>query len=169
MLLSFRVANHRSIHEETELSLVATELNTGTARETGVRSEGSPVSGRGAADNRERDIPKAMRAAARHGGEVALSHPSFELWLPPHFRQWTTPQDGLAAEEYDGSSGGRGKGINGRRAAPIPGPGTETYAQWTRRTGHAENRDPLKRDPPSGGVLARHAAAGARTTVATAT
>ncbi|MGQ4511809.1 AAA family ATPase [Streptomyces sp. DW26H14] len=44
MLLSFRVANHRSIREETELSLVATELNTGTARETGVRSEGSPVS-----------------------------------------------------------------------------------------------------------------------------
>ncbi|MEU9452585.1 AAA family ATPase [Streptomyces sp. NPDC048277] len=44
MLLSFRVANHRSIREETELSLVATELNEGTGRETGVRSEGRPVS-----------------------------------------------------------------------------------------------------------------------------
>ncbi|MFI7875346.1 ATP/GTP-binding protein [Streptomyces salinarius] len=44
MLLSFRVANHRSIREETELSLVATELNEGTARETGARSEGKPVS-----------------------------------------------------------------------------------------------------------------------------
>ncbi|MGX4689687.1 AAA family ATPase [Streptomyces sp. JNUCC 63] len=44
MLLSFRVANHRSIREETELSLVATELNEGTARETGARSEGRPVS-----------------------------------------------------------------------------------------------------------------------------
>lgn len=44
MLLSFRVANHRSIREETELSLVATELNEGTARETGARSEGRSVS-----------------------------------------------------------------------------------------------------------------------------
>ncbi|MDT0471788.1 ATP-binding protein [Streptomyces griseoviridis] len=44
MLLSFRVANHRSIREETELSLVATELNEHTARETGARSEGRPVS-----------------------------------------------------------------------------------------------------------------------------
>lgn len=44
MLLSFRVANHRSIREETELSLVATELNESTARETGARSEGRPVS-----------------------------------------------------------------------------------------------------------------------------
>ncbi|MGW8066446.1 AAA family ATPase [Streptomyces ziwulingensis] len=44
MLLSFRVANHRSIREETELSLVATDLNEGTARETGARSEGRPVS-----------------------------------------------------------------------------------------------------------------------------
>ncbi|WP_030900816.1 AAA family ATPase [Streptomyces sp. NRRL S-474] len=44
MLLSFRVANHRSIREETELSLVATELNESTARQTGARSEGKPVS-----------------------------------------------------------------------------------------------------------------------------
>ncbi|WP_340560328.1 AAA family ATPase [Streptomyces sp. GSL17-111] len=44
MLLSFRVANHRSIRDEQELSLVATEINEGTARDTGVRSEGRHVS-----------------------------------------------------------------------------------------------------------------------------
>ncbi|GAB3177053.1 AAA family ATPase [Streptomyces incanus] len=44
MLPSFRVANHRSIREETELSLVATELNEHTARETGASAEGRPVS-----------------------------------------------------------------------------------------------------------------------------
>ncbi|WP_243766497.1 ATP/GTP-binding protein [Streptomyces sp. GC420] len=44
MLLSFRVANHRSIREETELSLVATEFNEGTPRETSARSEGRPGS-----------------------------------------------------------------------------------------------------------------------------
>jgi len=44
VLLSFRVANHRSIRDEQELSLVATEFNEGTARDTGVRSEGKPVS-----------------------------------------------------------------------------------------------------------------------------
>ncbi|MFC9854993.1 AAA family ATPase [Streptomyces prasinus] len=44
MLLSFRVANHRSIREETELSLVSTELNEYTARETGARAEGRPIS-----------------------------------------------------------------------------------------------------------------------------
>ncbi|MFD6323198.1 ATP/GTP-binding protein [Streptomyces sp. NPDC058442] len=38
------MANHRSIREETELSLVATELNEDSARETGARSEGRPVS-----------------------------------------------------------------------------------------------------------------------------
>ncbi|GAA1922918.1 AAA family ATPase [Streptantibioticus ferralitis] len=43
MLLSFRVANHRSIRDEQELSLVATEFNEGTGRETGTRSEGKPV------------------------------------------------------------------------------------------------------------------------------
>ncbi|MGQ4511808.1 RloB domain-containing protein [Streptomyces sp. DW26H14] len=152
---------------------------------------------RDAADSRDRDIPEAMREAARQGVQVALSHPSFELWLLLHFQQWTTPQDGRDAlvlgklrahpdakgfEEYDTSSGERGKGINTRReesllgrertavrnarrlvglcphggcsgrdlpAGPIPGPGAETYAQWTRRSGHAENCDPLKRDPSS--------------------
>lgn len=31
--------------------------------------------------------------------------------------------------------------------APIPGPRTESYEEWNRRSGHAENCDPLKRDP----------------------
>jgi hypothetical protein len=31
----------------------------------------------------------------------------------------------------------------------IPGPRTETHEQWTRRSGHAENCDPFKRDPSS--------------------
>ncbi|SFD15772.1 AAA family ATPase [Streptomyces aidingensis] len=44
MLLSFRVANHRSIRDEQELSLVATEHNEHTARDTGVRIEGRSVS-----------------------------------------------------------------------------------------------------------------------------
>ncbi|MFJ6992953.1 RloB family protein [Streptomyces sp. NPDC003090] len=29
----------------------------------------------------------------------------------------------------------------------IPGPGTETYEEWNRRSGHADGCDPLKRDP----------------------
>ncbi len=44
MLLRFKVANHRSIRDEHELSLVATEFNEGTARSTGVRAEGREIS-----------------------------------------------------------------------------------------------------------------------------
>ncbi len=40
MLLTFRVANYRSIRDEQELSFVATELNEGTAREVEVRPSG---------------------------------------------------------------------------------------------------------------------------------
>jgi hypothetical protein len=43
LLLSFRVANHRSIRADHELSLVATEFNEGTARLTGVRAEGREI------------------------------------------------------------------------------------------------------------------------------
>jgi hypothetical protein len=43
MLLRFRVANHRSIRDEHELSLIGTEFNEGTARETPLRSKGRPV------------------------------------------------------------------------------------------------------------------------------
>ncbi|SFJ76463.1 AAA family ATPase [Streptomyces pini] len=44
MLLSFRVANHRSIRTDQELSLVATEFNDGSGRETEARLDGKPVS-----------------------------------------------------------------------------------------------------------------------------
>lgn len=43
MLLRFRVANYRSIRQEQELSLVATEFNEGTARVTGVRADGREI------------------------------------------------------------------------------------------------------------------------------
>ncbi|WP_250286080.1 MULTISPECIES: AAA family ATPase, partial [unclassified Frankia] len=43
MLLRFRVANHRSIRDEHELSLIGTELNEGTARPTSLTSKGRPV------------------------------------------------------------------------------------------------------------------------------
>jgi hypothetical protein len=43
VLLSFRVANHRSIRHEVELSLVATDLNDGAGRDMGVRSQGKQV------------------------------------------------------------------------------------------------------------------------------
>ncbi|WP_405668946.1 ATP/GTP-binding protein [Streptomyces sp. NBC_00055] len=44
MLLTFRVANHRSIRDEQELSLVATEFNDGSGREAHVRVAGRAVS-----------------------------------------------------------------------------------------------------------------------------
>lgn len=43
MLLRFRLANHRSIREEHELSLIGTEFNEGTARETVLRNKGRAV------------------------------------------------------------------------------------------------------------------------------
>ncbi|GAB3280757.1 ATP-binding protein [Actinocorallia lasiicapitis] len=43
MLLRFRVANYRSLREETVLSFVATEFNQGVVRMTGVRSEGREI------------------------------------------------------------------------------------------------------------------------------
>ncbi len=44
MLLSFRTANVLSIHDEQRLSLVATELNDGSARPTRIRESGKTVS-----------------------------------------------------------------------------------------------------------------------------
>lgn len=152
---------------------------------------------RDAQDNRDQEIVRAMRRAAEHGVQVALSHPSFELWLLLHFQQFTSQEGGLnetvlnrlrghrdakGFEEYDKASGGRGKGLDEQRGqsllgrektavrharklvslcphgacsarnlehSAIPGPRTESYEQWTRRSGHAENCDPLKRDPSS--------------------
>lgn len=43
MLLRFRVANHRSIRDECELSLIGTALNEGTARDTGLRHDDHEV------------------------------------------------------------------------------------------------------------------------------
>ncbi|MDX6296083.1 MAG: hypothetical protein QOE54_5118 [Streptosporangiaceae bacterium] len=43
MLIRFRVANHRSIRDEHELSLIATEFNEGTARSSGLRHKGRDV------------------------------------------------------------------------------------------------------------------------------
>ncbi|WP_129839634.1 ATP-binding protein [Streptomyces sp. RFCAC02] len=43
MLLRFRVANHRSIRDEHELSLIGTEFNEGTARETPLTFKGRRV------------------------------------------------------------------------------------------------------------------------------
>ncbi|WP_344049833.1 hypothetical protein [Streptomyces thermoalcalitolerans] len=59
----------------------------------------------------------------------------------------------------------RGKGLGEQRCQSLLGrektavrharklvslcPHTESYEQWTRRSGHAENCDPLKRDPSS--------------------
>jgi len=154
---------------------------------------------RDAQDNRDADIPRAMRRAAEAGVQVALSHPSFELWLLLHFQQFTSQEggqndtvmrmlrghrDAKGFEDYGRGSGDSGKRLDGQRGeslvekgkerertavryarklvracphggcsgrglqhTPIPGPGTESYAEWTRRSGHAENCDPLKRDP----------------------
>lgn len=44
VLLRFRVANHRSIRDERELSLIGTALDEGAARDTGLRHEGHEVS-----------------------------------------------------------------------------------------------------------------------------
>ncbi|WP_405642039.1 ATP/GTP-binding protein [Streptomyces uncialis] len=43
MLLRFRVANHRSIRDEHELSLIGTEFNEGTARATPLSARGRPI------------------------------------------------------------------------------------------------------------------------------
>jgi hypothetical protein len=39
------VANHRSIRDECELSLIGTELKEGTARDTGLEHDHRPVPG----------------------------------------------------------------------------------------------------------------------------
>ncbi|WP_055478699.1 AAA family ATPase [Sphaerimonospora mesophila] len=43
MLIRVRMANHRSFRDEHELSLIATEFDEGTARETGLRHRGRDV------------------------------------------------------------------------------------------------------------------------------
>ncbi|MET9295698.1 RloB family protein [Streptomyces sp. NPDC003077] len=91
---------------------------------------------RDAADCRETAIRKAMRRAAGHGVQVALSHPSFELWLLLHFQPFTSQENGLDGAvvdrlrrhrdakgfaDYDRQSGERGKGVAGERGASLLG------------------------------------------------
>lgn len=91
---------------------------------------------RDAADSRDSDIRTAMRDAARHGVQVALSHPSFELWLLLHFQQFTSQENGRDTavidrlrrhrdakgfDDYDKASGERGKGLSGQRAESLLG------------------------------------------------
>lgn len=129
-------------------------------------------------DHREEQIPAAMRLAKRHGIEVGYSHPSFELWLLLHFQQFTSQEggsdkrvkeklrghpDALGFEQYDSASGERGKGLEGRRWESLCGR-EGTAVRNARRlvdrcphgscsateADHAEDCDPLKRDPSTG-------------------
>ncbi|MFD5617296.1 RloB family protein [Streptomyces yangpuensis] len=165
------------------------------AQASSPRDEKWALFDRDSEDNRDKAIRDAMSTAAREGVQVALSHPSIELWLLLHFQQFTSQEEGRSGTikerlrkhpkaegfaEYDKKSGGRGKGLSGQRGESlvgkektavdnarklvdmcphgtcsaknlsldkIPGPGTETYEEWNRRSGHADDCDPLKRDP----------------------
>ncbi|MEU1826153.1 RloB family protein [Streptomyces abikoensis] len=87
-------------------------------------------------DNRDAEIPSAMRKAHQHGVQVGLSHPSFELWPLLHFEPFTRQVDGVSDavlerlrsnrdakgfEEYDRASGDRGKGLGGQRGQSLLG------------------------------------------------
>ncbi|MGW0034187.1 RloB family protein [Streptomyces sp. NPDC003314] len=87
-------------------------------------------------DNRDDSINEAMRTAAKAGVQVALSHPSIELWFLLHFQQFTSQEEGRSHEvkvrlrkhpeakgfaDYDTKSGGRGKGIGGQRGESLAG------------------------------------------------
>ncbi|TFE58483.1 RloB domain-containing protein [Streptomyces sp. ICN441] len=89
---------------------------------------------RDAGDAREGEIPRAMHRAHRNGVQVALSHPSFELWLLLHFQQFTSQENGFSREVlkrlrghkdakgyegYDQQSGDRGKGLGGQRGRAL--------------------------------------------------
>ncbi|MCZ0209045.1 RloB family protein [Streptomyces sp. UMAF16] len=89
---------------------------------------------RDSGDKTPQEIGEAMRLAAANGVQVALSHPSFELWLLLHFQQHTSPENGRSAAvidklrkhpdadgfaDYDTQSGDRGKGLGGRRGEAL--------------------------------------------------
>ncbi|MFF4804624.1 RloB family protein [Streptomyces sp. NPDC001351] len=91
---------------------------------------------RDSGDKTPHDIRDAMRLAAEKGVQVALSHPSFELWLLLHFQQHSSPEGGLNATVidrlrrhpdadgfagYDTQSGDRGKGLGGARGQALLG------------------------------------------------
>ncbi|MFD2619876.1 RloB family protein [Streptomyces chumphonensis] len=87
-------------------------------------------------DQRDDDIPEAMRNAAEAGVQVVLSHPSFELWLLLHFQPFTSQEGGRSGtvldrlrthrdakgfQDYDQQSGDRGKGLGGQRGESLVG------------------------------------------------
>jgi hypothetical protein len=90
---------------------------------------------RDAADSRDVDIREAYKIARGNGVQVALSHPSFELWLLLHFKQWSGSQqngidtwvkdqlrrhpDAKGFQDYDKASGKRGKGLDGPRGQSL--------------------------------------------------
>jgi hypothetical protein len=91
---------------------------------------------RDSGDKTAAEIREAMRYAARHGVQVALSHPAFELWLLLHFQQHTSRESGRNTSvidrlrrhpdadgyaDYDTQSGDRGKSLDGRRARALLG------------------------------------------------
>ncbi|MFC8201989.1 RloB family protein [Streptomyces sp. NPDC057298] len=91
---------------------------------------------RDSGDKTPEDIRDAMSLAAEHGVHVALSHPSFELWLLLHFKQHTSAENGRSATvldrlrahpdangfaDYAKQSGDRGKGLGPRRAGALLG------------------------------------------------
>ncbi|MEU3249376.1 RloB family protein [Streptomyces sp. NPDC006997] len=91
---------------------------------------------RDSGDKTPREIQDAMRLAAEKGVHVALSHPSFELWLLLHFQQHSRPENGRNAEiierlrrhpkakgfaNFATQSGDRGKGLDGPRGQALLG------------------------------------------------
>lgn len=104
------------------------------ASATGPDDERWALFDRDASDERDHSIRAAHRKAAEHGVQVALSHPSFELWLLLHFQQFTGREgggdttvkdrlrrhpDAKGFERYDTASGGRGKGLDDQRRASL--------------------------------------------------
>ncbi|MGY1456099.1 RloB family protein [Streptomyces sp. SS8] len=104
--------------------------------EAGPEDEKWVLFDRDAKDNRDADIPRAMRKAHENGVQVGLSHPSFELWLLLHFKSWTSQENGRddkvkgelrrhrdakGFQDYDKASGDRGKGLGGQRGQSLIG------------------------------------------------
>jgi hypothetical protein len=102
---------------------------------------------RDSGDKTPQEIRDAMRLAADKGVQVALSHPSFELWLLLHFQQHTSPESGRNVKvidklrrhpdasgftDYDTQSGDRGKGLDGRRSEALLGRETEAIGNARR-------------------------------------
>ncbi len=103
MLLRFRVANHRSIRDEHEVSLIGTELNEGTARETPLTARGRPVtvlpvlgvfganaSGKSNLLSAFRFMKEAVRSSFADWAKVPGAVPREPFKLDPACREETT-------------------------------------------------------------------------------